>query len=193
MLVNKMDLVGYADERFGAVSRDYRAYLGGLGVAPSFVIPISPATATTSSTARQRMPWYQAPTVVAALDGFQARAPPADLPLRLPIQDVYKFDERRIIAGRIESGRLEVGDALLFSPSNKTARWSAIEAWHARGARAKPRPGESIGITLRPSRSSSSAARSRAMSSTPPIETNVFTAGCSGWAATRCSAASSIA
>ena len=52
-------------------------------------------------------------------------------PLRLPVQGVYKFDERRILAGRIESGRLAVGDELLFSPSNKTARVASIEVWNA--------------------------------------------------------------
>ena len=51
--------------------------------------------------------------------------------MRLPIQDVYKFDERRIIAGRIESGALHVGDTLLFSPSNSTARVASIETWNA--------------------------------------------------------------
>ena len=76
------------------------------------------------------MPWYQGPTVLGALDQFSAGAAPVDRPLRFPIQDVYKFDERRILAGRIESGRLEVGDELLFSPSNKTAKIKSIEAWH---------------------------------------------------------------
>ena len=47
---------------------------------------------------------------------------PTERPLRMPVQDVYKFDQRRIIAGRIESGTLEVGDEVVFSPSNKTAR-----------------------------------------------------------------------
>ena len=51
-------------------------------------------------------------------------------PLRLPVQDVYKFDQRRIIAGRVESGTLKVGDEVVFSPSNKTARIKTIEAWH---------------------------------------------------------------
>ena len=66
----------------------------------------------------------------------------------LPIQDVYKFDERRILAGRIESGRLEVGDELLFSPSNKTAKVRSIEAWHVPMPPLEASAGQSIGITL---------------------------------------------
>ena len=76
------------------------------------------------------MPWYEGPTVAEALDQLQPPVTSPELPLRLPVQDVYKFDERRIIAGRIESGHLREGDALLFSPSNKTARIASIEAWN---------------------------------------------------------------
>ena len=80
------------------------------------------------------MDWYDGPTVMEALDRFVPEALPGDLPLRLPVQDVYKFDERRIIAGRIESGRITVGDEILFSPSNKTARVKSLETWPARAA-----------------------------------------------------------
>jgi bifunctional enzyme CysN/CysC len=64
------------------------------------------------------------------------------------VQDVYKFDERRIIAGRVESGRVMVGDRLIFSPSNKTARVASIEAWHVPGPVVEGHAGQSIGLTL---------------------------------------------
>jgi len=85
--------------------------------------------------------------VVAALDEFKAARPPGDRPLRFPIQDVYRFDHRRILAGRVESGRLKVGDRLVFSPSNKTSTVKSIERWNA-PARDFAEAGESIGITL---------------------------------------------
>jgi bifunctional enzyme CysN/CysC len=66
----------------------------------------------------------------------------------LPVQDVYHFDERRIVAGRIESGRLGVGDTLVFSPSNKTALVSSIESWSTPGQPVEARAGHSVGITL---------------------------------------------
>jgi bifunctional enzyme CysN/CysC len=69
------------------------------------------------------------------------------LPLRFPIQDVYRFDDRRIVAGRIESGSLKVGDTLVFSPNNKTSVVASIETWNAPKADSAI-AGESVGITL---------------------------------------------
>jgi len=71
-----------------------------------------------------------------------------DQPLRLPIQDIYKFDQRRILAGRIESGILRVGDRLLFSPSNRTARVKSIEVWSSDTDCLEARAGQSVALTL---------------------------------------------
>ena len=148
-LVNKMDLVGYQQTRFTTVRRDLLAYLGNLGLVTEdiAVIPVSARQGDGIAAPSAEMPWYDGPTAVGALDTLPQPAPVLDLPLRLPIQDIYKFDERRIIAGRIEAGRLQVGDTLLFSPSNKTARVAAIESWSAPPPNAAS-AGQSIGITL---------------------------------------------
>ena len=83
------------------------------------------------------------------LDDSRPPLSEAEGPLRLPIQDVYRFDARRILAGRIESGTLRVGDELLFSPFNKTATVASIERWPEAGTPATTaRAGESVGITL---------------------------------------------
>jgi bifunctional enzyme CysN/CysC len=75
---------------------------------------------------------------------------PAAGPLRLPIQDVYRFDSRRILAGRIESGTLQVGEELVFSPFNKTGTVATIERWpqDASAPVTCASAGESVGITL---------------------------------------------
>jgi bifunctional enzyme CysN/CysC len=86
--------------------------------------------------------------VLEALDRFQPRPKLADRPLRMPVQGVYKFDERRIIAGRIEAGTVKVGDEVIFSPSNKIARVASIEAWHAPETPEEAGPGQSVGVTL---------------------------------------------
>jgi bifunctional enzyme CysN/CysC len=97
------------------------------------------------------MPWHHGGTLVDTMDRFPAEMPAARLPLRMPVQEVYRFtdlgDQRRIIAGTIESGTLSVGDELVFFPSGKTSRVATIEGF--------PNPpcepahaGQAVGFTL---------------------------------------------
>ena len=147
VVVNKIDRVGYDRARIAEIETDYTRYLSELGVIPRFVIPISARDGDNMVERSQHTPWYDGPTIVEALDHFEPAAAPPDLPLRIPVQDVYKFDDRRIIAGRIEAGILRPGDEVLFSPSNKTARVETLETWNG------PSPieataGDSVGVTL---------------------------------------------
>jgi bifunctional enzyme CysN/CysC len=175
VLVNKMDLVGYSADRFGEVAETYRGYLAGLGVRPACIVPISAREGDNMVEHSTRMPWYQGPTVVQALDAFEPKGTAVERPLRLPVQDVYKFDQRRIVAGRIESGRLRVGDEVVFSPSNKTVRIKSIEAWHVPEAPEEAEAGQSVGVTLS---EQIFVERGEVMSHLEhaPVETNVFKA-----------------
>ncbi len=152
VVVNKMDLVGYSESVFRGIETEYREFLAGFGVEPREFIPISAREgANVARRAADTMPWFAGPTVAEVLDTFTPPLPPAHGPLRLPIQDVYRFDARRILAGRIESGTLRVGDELLFSPFNKSAVVASIERWPAPEGSAPPTSasaGESVGITL---------------------------------------------
>ena len=69
----------------------------------------------------------------------------------MPIQDIYKFtadgDERRILAGRIETGSLSAGDEVAFYPSGKTSRITSIEEFNAK-LKLSAQAGKSIGVTL---------------------------------------------
>ena len=147
VLVNKMDLKGYSDKVFKSIEKQYREFLGQLGVVPKLFIPISAKLGDNIATKSANMPWYSGRTVLQALDDLQIAEKPHNLPLRFPIQDVYRFDERRILAGRIESGTLRVGDRLVFSPRNKTSTVKSIECRNA-PPRTEANTGESIGITL---------------------------------------------
>jgi bifunctional enzyme CysN/CysC len=93
------------------------------------------------------MKWYCGASVIEALDLLQLHEPDVDLPLRFCVQDVYRFNGRRIIAGRIETGTLRVGDQLVFSPANKSSVVANIERWNA-PPNAPAVAGDSIGITL---------------------------------------------
>ena len=148
VVVNKMDLVGFDQARFDEVSREITEYLASIGAQPMVIVPISARDGDNIAKRSRRTPWYDGPTVLSALDGFHGHPGLGAQPLRLPIQDIYKFDARRILAGRIESGSLAVGDTLLFSPSNKTARVRSIEAWPEDDKPQSVAAGEAVGVTL---------------------------------------------
>ena len=147
VLVNKMDLEGYSQERFQQVETEYRAWLKTIGVETQAFIPIAAKHGDNIASRSSNMSWWQGGTVREALDAFKMSEAPEGQPLRFPIQDVYRFDDRRILAGRVEAGSIKVGDCLVFSPSNKTSTVKTIERWNA-PASDSASAGESIGITL---------------------------------------------
>jgi len=147
VLVNKMDLENYDQAKFHQIESEYRVWLKTIGVQPATFIPIAAKHGDNIASRSVQMPWWQGPTVLETLDEFKVSGLPKDQPLRLPIQDIYRFDERRILAGRLEAGSIKVGDKLIFSPSNKTSTVRSIERWSAPPCQSAS-AGESIGITL---------------------------------------------
>ncbi len=146
--VNKMDLAGFREERFDKVQKDYTEFLGKLGIEPHLFIPISAKHGHNITKASPEMPWYKGPAILEALDGLKISATPEGLPLRFAVQDVYRFDERRILAGRIETGRLKVGEEIMFWPDGKKSKIKSIEAWNAKVPPTEASVGESVAITL---------------------------------------------
>jgi bifunctional enzyme CysN/CysC len=148
VVVNKMDLIGYRQDLFDSIEREYRAFLGQLNVVPEQVIPVSAKLGANIATRSEHLGWYTGPTVLEMLGLFGKEIAPSNQSLRLPVQDVYKFDARRIVAGRITAGRLKAGDRLVFSPSNKFANIKSVEAFNVEPALTEASAGQSIGITL---------------------------------------------
>lgn len=148
VVVNKMDLVGYRQDVFEGIEKEYREFLGQFGAVPERIIPVSAKLGDNIANRSQAMAWYKGPTVLDTLSFFRKETAWADQPLRFPVQDVYKFDARRIIAGRIAAGRIKIGDHLVFSPSNKRANVESIEAFNVDPLPTSSEAGESVGITL---------------------------------------------
>jgi bifunctional enzyme CysN/CysC len=151
VLVNKMDLVGYGGETFDRIRAEYEAFLGHLGIRPVSFIPVSGIQGANIAARAPETPWYDGPTVLEQIDAFQRREFPESLPFRLPVQDIYKFtarnDDRRIVAGTIETGTVRVGDEVVFQPSGKASTVKSIEYFNGPGKTAAA-AGEAPGFTL---------------------------------------------
>jgi bifunctional enzyme CysN/CysC len=153
VLVNKMDLVNYDQKAFDAVEAEYRAFLKQIGIEPRAVVPAAAYHGKNLSERCAELAWNAGPPLLGELDKLESASDTAHKPFRMPVQDVYKFteegDDRRITAGRVETGTVRVGDDVVFFPSLKKARVQTIEEFNV-PPRTDVGPGKSIGFTLDP-------------------------------------------
>jgi len=147
VLVNKMDLVGHSEAAFRKVVAEYTAFLGSLGIEARLFIPIAARHGDNVVTRSAAMPWHKGPTVAEALDSLEHGEDLAALPLRLPVSDIYRFDHRRIIAGRVEAGVLRPSDELVFLPGGRRSAVKAFEDW-PKVSRDHVPPGGSAGFSM---------------------------------------------
>lgn len=148
VIVNKMDLVNYSEDIFEEVKTSMDLFLAELGVYPLSYIPISAFYGENILTSSKEMSWFKGKSIIEAIDNIKKDEGIEKRPLRFPIQDVYKFDDRRIIAGRIESGTLKVGDEISIYPEGKKTKVKSIEYWAKGDNKNVIVAGESIGITV---------------------------------------------
>jgi len=149
--VNKMDLVNYSEKVFNDIVVRYTAFLDSIGIQPRFFVPMAAFKGENLIRSAESMPWYHGPCALDVLDLFE-KAPSAEQrPFRMPVQAIYKFteqnDDRRIVAGRIESGSISVGDQVIFLPSKKTSQIKSIEGFSQPEQKAVT-TGYSTGFTL---------------------------------------------
>lgn len=152
VLINKMDLAGYSQAVYEQVRGEFGKFLKGLGLKPLAWVPVSGLEGDNISHPSPHMPWYSGGTVLQTVDSFESDPPEVDQPLRLPVQDIYKFsafgDDRRIVAGTLSAGRLAAGDELVFYPSGKRSTVNTLEVFAA-APPAEYQAGEPAGFTLR--------------------------------------------
>ena len=151
VVVNKMDLVKWDRAVYDRIVREYGAFLDQVGIKPSAFIPVSGRSGDNIADRSANLSWYNGPTVLDALDAFHTEPPPVERSFRMPVQDVYKFtkqgDDRRIVAGTIDSGTVAVGDTVVFYPSGKKSRVKTIEAFN-RPTQSRAVAGSQVGFTL---------------------------------------------
>jgi bifunctional enzyme CysN/CysC len=173
--ITKMDLLDYDAARYSEVECEFRGVADALGLDVFAAVPVSAKLGDNVATRAATMAWYGGPTLLEALQAMEPALPGIDLPLRIVVQDIYKFDERRIIAGRVESGRVRGGDTLLFSPSNQAATVRSIETWPPDASKSAAAAGDAVGLTLAEQifvERGEIASHAEGL----PIETNVFRA-----------------
>jgi bifunctional enzyme CysN/CysC len=153
VVVNKMDLVDFDEDAFLAIEKEFGAFLTRLGIAEAVFIPVCAQQGGNLVRRAPETPWYNGNTVLEQLDAFRKPEDESARPFRLPVQDIYKFteqgDDRRIVAGTVETGTLRPGGSVCFLPSGKTARIRRIERFGGDSPESAG-AGEATGVTLDP-------------------------------------------
>ena len=150
VVVNKMDLVGYKKEIFDNIYSEYYSFLESIGVKNVDFIPVSAKNGENVVIKSENLKWYNGNTVLEEIESWKVVDNREYLPFRFFVQDVYKFtsgnDERRILAGTIDYGRIRKGDKVRFYPSQKSSFIKSIEFFPS--VIEESRAGESVGFTI---------------------------------------------
>jgi elongation factor 1-alpha len=151
--VNKMDTaqVNYSEARYNEIKEELTRLLKNVGFKIDqqvVFVPISAFKDDNINKASPNMAWFKGPTLLQALDNLKVPEKPVDKPLRLPVQDVYTITGIGTVpVGRVETGRLKVGDKIIFRPSGKGGEVKSIEMHHEAAPQAEP--GDNIGFNVR--------------------------------------------
>ncbi|KFI08678.1 sulfate adenylyltransferase subunit 1 [Massilia sp. BSC265] len=124
--VNKMDLVNYDQAVYDRIVAAYGEFAQSLGLKDVTAIPLSALSGDNVVTSSENMPWYQGPTLIELLEGLSVYDESHAAPFRFPVQLVARHNgheakDFRGYMGRIESGKVSVGDKLVVQPSGQTA------------------------------------------------------------------------
>ena len=148
--VNKMDMEDYSEDRFNEVKDEVATLLKSIGRDPKTTpfIPLSAFEGDNIKEKSDNMPWYKGDTLMDELDKLTPPEKPVDLPLRIPIQDVYSITGVGTVpVGRVECGVMKQGDNVIFEPAGVSGEVKSIEMHHEQFPEAEP--GDNIGFNVR--------------------------------------------
>lgn len=154
ILINKMDAVKWNEAKFNDVKKSVEALLKAVGynIAETQFIPASSYEGDNIVKRSPNMPWYKGPTLLEQLDHFKEPEKPTNLPLRLPLQDVYNIPGIGVVpVGRVETGIMKKGDSVIIMPAREgkgvSGEVKSIQMHHEEIAQAEP--GDNIGFNIR--------------------------------------------
>ena len=150
--VNKMDLADFAEERFEEIKNDFLSFAADLRFEGIHFLPVSALLGVNVvNSAKDRMPWYNGPTVLKFLETVQVQQTYSSGDFRLPVQYVIRPNlNYRGFAGQIASGSISVGDDVIVSPSGVTSKVAGIDTYNGQlKVEGKSRAFAPMSVTLR--------------------------------------------
>jgi len=152
VLVNKMDVVDYSEDKFNEVKKKVEEVIKTVGYKDITFIAGSALMGDNIGKKSDKMPWYKGPTVLEQIDKFPKPEKPTGLPMRMPIQDVYDITGVGTVpVGKVETGIMKIGQKVIVLPGRSgtgiEGEVRSIEAHHEQLQEAEA--GDNIGINIR--------------------------------------------
>jgi sulfate adenylyltransferase subunit 1 len=124
--VNKMDLIDYDQSTYDRIVKAYQEFAATLGLKDITPIPLSALTGDNVVEPSEKMAWYKGPTLIELLESLSVYDESHHAPFRFPVQLVarhngHEANDFRGYMGRIEAGKVSVGDKLVVQPSGQSA------------------------------------------------------------------------
>ena len=152
--INKMDMAKYDEAKFSKVKEEVSVLLKTVGYKIDQIPFLALASLVGDNIVKKsdKMPWYKGATLIETLDTLKEPEKPTQLPLRLPIQDVYNITGIGVVpVGRVETGVMKVGDKVIITPGREgkgiTGEVKTIEMHHEQLQKAEP--GDNVGFNVR--------------------------------------------
>lgn len=152
--INKMDAVDYKEDKYNAVKEEVGKLLKGVGVNPETTTFVACSGLKGDNVTKKstNMPWYKGPSIMEQFDLFPQPSLPTDLPMRMPVQDVYEITGIGTVpVGKIETGIMKVGQKVIVLPGRTgkgvEGEVKTIEAHHE--TMPEGLAGDNVGINIR--------------------------------------------
>ena len=148
LAVNKMDLVGYSQDAFDAVVKDYAALAASIGIGSFLALPVSGFKGDNITASSPNTPWYDGPALMEYLETVEVdQIADQRKPLRMPVQWVNRPNlDFRGFSGLIAAGTVRPGDKVRVLPSGKTSAVTRVVTMD--GDLAEAVAGQSVTLTL---------------------------------------------
>ncbi len=154
VVINKMDEVEYKEDAYNKVKEDVGKLLKGVGINPETTTFIAASGQKGDNVAEKskNMDWYKGPTIKEQFDLFPAPELPTNLPMRMPVQDVYEITGIGTVpVGKVETGIMKKGAKVIVLPGRTgkgiEGELRTIEAHHEQLNEAEA--GDNVGINIR--------------------------------------------
>ncbi len=148
--LNKIDAVNFDRAKFDEAKNKVSELLKTVGydVTKVLFVPYSALEGANVAAKSDKLPWYDGPTLLAALDTLTVPEKPVNKPLRLPVQDAYSISGFGTVpVGRVETGVMKVGDSIIIMPAGVKTEVKSIEMHHQQLQKAEP--GDNVGFNIK--------------------------------------------